>query len=238
MSDIHRIFQWLMDPDGNPATVDSPDIVNASWALSGRATGGCNLEFSEDILALKAAGIAVVFAAGNDGPAPGTSNSPGNNPGAISVGAVNRDLSIARQTSRGPSACGGGVFPGLVAPGVNVRTADLSHGGQPSYAIVSGSSLAAPHATGVLALLMEAFPSASVAELETALVNGAQDLGVAGADNTFGHGLANAIAALDQLHKQRQMSIRGEVGGDRTEPLVGEPKPLPRAPTLASPTQY
>ena len=203
MSDIHLAFQWLMDPDGDPATVDAPDIVNASWSLTGRGAGRCVLEFSDDIRALRNAGIAVVFAAGNDGPAPGTSSSPGDNPGVLSAGAVDRNLEVARQSSRGPSACDGAVFPRLVAPGVNVRTTDVSHGGLPSYATVSGSSLAAPHVAGVLALLAGAFPAASVAELETALVRAAQDLGDAGADNQYGHGLVDALAAFNALRDGR-----------------------------------
>jgi bacillopeptidase F len=201
MSDIHRAFQWLMDPDGDPSTADAPDVVNASWALAGRATGACVMEFDEDIRALKAAGIAVVFAAGNDGPAPGTSNSPGNNPGVLSVGAVDRDLVVARQASRGPSACAGSVFPALTAPGVNIRTADLSHGGQASYTVVSGSSLAAPHVAGVLALLAGAFPAASVAALEAALLGSARDLGPPGADPDYGAGLVDALAAYQALRQ-------------------------------------
>jgi bacillopeptidase F len=190
-----------MDPDGDPGTIDAPDVVNASWALAGRAVGQCVAEFSDDIRALRSAGIAVVFAAGNDGPAPGTSNSPGNNPGALSVGAVDRSFAVARQASRGPSACDGAVFPKLVAPGVNVRTADVSHGGLPSYAIVSGSSLAAPHAAGVLALLAGAFPSASVDELEAALLQSARDVGAAGPDNATGYGLVDALGAFDALRR-------------------------------------
>ena len=173
MSDIHLAFQWLLDPDGDPATVDAPDVVNASWALMGRGTGHCTLEFNDDIRVLRSAGIAVVFAAGNDGPMPATSNSPGNNPGVVSVGAIGRDMEVDRQTSRGPSACTGSAFPTLMAPGVQVRTADLSHGGQPSYTTTSGSSLAAPHVSGVLALLAGAFPTASVAQLEGALEHSA-----------------------------------------------------------------
>ena len=210
MSDIHRAFQWLMDPDGNPATVDAPDVVNASWTLTGRAAGACITEFGDDIRALRSAGIAVVFAAGNDGPAPRTSSSPGNNPGALSVGAVARDLSLARQASRGPSSCDGGLFPRVVAPGVNVRTTDLSHGGPPAYANVSGSSLAAPHAAGVMALLAGAFPSASVPELEAALERGATDLGPAGADIEYGHGLVHAGASFELLRTAREADAPGQ----------------------------
>ncbi len=204
MSDIHLGFQWLMDPDGDPATVDAPDVVNASWALTGRAAGTCIMEFSQDILALKSAGIAVVFAAGNDGPFPNTSNAPANNPDVLSVGAIDRGQELARQSSRGPSACDSTPFPRLVAPGVNVRTADLSHGGQPSYATVSGSSMAAPHAAGVLALLAGAFPSASVGELEAALLRGAQDLGSAGPDALYGQGRVDALAAFEAFRQARE----------------------------------
>lgn len=199
MSDIHRAFQWLLDPDGDPATPDAPDVVNASWTLSGAAAGSCIREFEEDILALRSAGMAVVFAAGNDGPAPGTSSSPGNNPGALSVGAVTRTRNLARQTSRGPSACDGSGFPRLLAPGVNVRTADLSHGGVPSYTSVSGSSLAAPHVSGALALLAAAFPQASVSELEEALQAGAAP----GPDPQLPARLLDVQAAFEHLRAQR-----------------------------------
>jgi len=202
ISDIHRVFQWLMDPDGDPATIDAPDVVNASWTLTGRPPGSCIAEFSDDIRALRASGIAVVFAAGNDGPRERTSSSPANNAGAVSVGAVERDLTIARQSSRGPSSCDGGVFPRLVAPGTNVRTADLTHGGPASYGNVSGSSLASPHVVGVLALLIGAFPAASVTQLEAALVSGARDLGEAGPDDRYGYGLVDAMGAFNALRAE------------------------------------
>jgi bacillopeptidase F len=227
MSDIHLAFQWLLDPDGDPATVDAPDVVNASWVLAGRRAGVCNLEFSEDIRALRYAGIAVVLASGNDGPFPNTSSSPANNPGALSVGAVDRNLEAGRQNSRGPSACDGTVFPKLVAPGINVRTSDLSHGGLASFASVSGSSLAAPHVAGVLALLAGAFPAASVEELETAVQRSARDLGEPGPDNQFGFGLLQALQAYKLLSDARTgsaddaklLGTRSRVGDDtRTGP--------------------
>jgi subtilisin family serine protease len=197
-SDIHLAFQWLLDPDGDLATLDAPDVVNASWGLTGTA-GQCITEFSTDIEVLKAAGIMIAIAAGNDGPAPLTSLSPGNNPQGFAAGAVDADLAIASFSSRGPSACDGSVYPELVAPGVNINTADLSFGGMPLYAVVSGTSYAAPHAAGALALLAEAFPQAGVAQLEEALTASARDLGVAGEDNSYGHGLADVQAAYQLL---------------------------------------
>ena len=197
-SDIHLAFQWLLDPDGDLVTVDAPDVVNASWGLIGTA-GQCITEFAADIETLKAAGIAVAFAAGNDGPAPLTSLSPGNNSQVLSAGAVDASLAVADFSSRGPSACDGSVYPKLAAPGVNVNTADLSFGGLPQYIVVSGTSYAAPHAAGALALLAGAFPHASVTQLEAALTAGARDLGVAGEDNSYGYGLADVQAAYQLL---------------------------------------
>jgi subtilisin family serine protease len=194
-SKLHLAFQWLLDPDNDPATLDAPDVVNASWGLSGLAPGSCNLEFREDIQALKAAGMAVVFAAGNAGPDAGTGASPANNPGALSTSAVDSALLLSPSSSRGPSSCDGSVFPKLVAPGVNVVSSDLSFGGMPLYASVSGTSYAAPHVTGSLALLASAFRAAPLSMIETALTDSAHDLGDAGPDNDYGHGLVDVAAA-------------------------------------------
>lgn len=197
-SDIHLAFQWLLDPDGNAATVDAPDVVNASWGLAGTA-GQCITEFSADISALKAAGIAVTFGAGNNGAAPLTSQSPANDPQGFASGAVDELLGIAPFSSRGPSACDGSVYPKMAAPGVNIYTADLSSGGLPLYTTVSGTSYAAPHTAGVMALLVNAFPDATVGELESALTQSAHDLGVGGPDNSYGYGLVDALAAYQAL---------------------------------------
>jgi bacillopeptidase F len=206
LSGIHQGFQWLLDPDGNPLTDDAPDVVNNSWGFGDNADA-CILEFQQDIQALKAAGIAVVFAAGNAGPNPLTSVSPGYNPESFSVGAVDNSRTVASFSSRGLSACGGAVFPEVVAPGVNVRTADLSLGGIALYTTVSGTSFAAPHVSGAMALLMSAFPSKTVPELEAALQQSAVDLGRAGADNDYGHGLINVAAAYRLLLRGTQNPV-------------------------------
>jgi serine protease AprX len=199
LSNIHRAFQWLLDPDGDLATVDAPDVVNASWGLSGGALGACNKEFHGDIQALNTAGIAVVFAAGNDGPAPATAASPAANPGVLSVGAVDGALALSDLSSRGPSGCDGSVFPSVVAPGQNVLSSDLSFGGLPLYATVSGTSFAAPHVSGAMALLAGAFPAATVTQLRNAVVDTATDMDAAGPDINTGAGLINTMAAFQRL---------------------------------------
>lgn len=102
-SAIHLGYQWLLDPDGNPATNDAPDVVNNSWGLQD-PVHGCITEFQTDIQVLKAAGIALAFSAGNDGPNPATSVSPANYPESFSVGAVDSSSTILNSSSRGPSA--------------------------------------------------------------------------------------------------------------------------------------
>ena len=198
LSGIHQGFQWLLDPDGIPGTNDIPDVVNNSWGFPD-LVGQCYTEFSSDIEVLKAAGIAVVFSAGNQGSL--GSESPADNPEGFAVGSIDSSLNVAASSSRGPSACDGSFFPEVVAPGVSVRAADLTFGGvfPDSYASVSGTSFAAPHVAGTMALLRQANPDASAAELEQALTGSTVDLGAIGADNESGYGLIDAVAANDLL---------------------------------------
>ena len=196
-SGIHQAFQWLLDPDGNPATDDAPDIVNNSWGITDG--GGCNTVFQPDIDALRAADIAVVFSGGNAGPGDNSSESPANNAHVTSVGAVNINRRVAEFSSRGPSACDGTQFPKVVAPGDGVLTTDLSFGGSPYYVLVSGTSFAAPHVAGVMALLKGAQPLATANDLETAVRTGAVDIEGAGPDPAAGYGLVDAQAALGAL---------------------------------------
>ena len=147
---VHRAYQWLLDPDGDPTTDDAPDVVNNSWTFT---SSGCHLEFEQDLQALRAAGILPIFAAGNSGPGTGTSLSPGNNPSAFAVGATDNADQIYSGSSRGPSSCDGSVFPEITAPGVGIHSSSLNG----AYFDSTGTSLAAPHVAGVLAVLLSAY---------------------------------------------------------------------------------
>ena len=217
---IHSGFQWLLDPDGNPATADAPDVVNNSWSIN---SSGCNLEFRLDVQALQNAGIVPVFAAGNYGPAASTNVSPANYPESLAVGAINNNSAIYAYSSRGPSACGetSTVYPEIVAPGVNIYTTER-YG---LYNLATGTSLAAPHVAGGLALLLSAFPNLTVAQQKGALLNSAVDLGVAGPDNTFGYGRLNLLAAYQSL-----------AGGNPTATPTNTPIPPTATNTPVPPT--
>ncbi|OGQ00499.1 MAG: hypothetical protein A2Z40_05100 [Deltaproteobacteria bacterium RBG_19FT_COMBO_60_16] len=199
-SAIHQGFQWLLDPDGNPDTNDAPDAVNNSWGFE-QNPNQCNLEFQPDVQVLKSAEIEVVFSGGNTGPYPSSSVSPANYPESFSVGAVDGSYAVAPFSGRGPSACGGGIYPAAVAPGVGIRSSDLTYGGAfpGSYGNATGTSFAAPHVSGLMALLAGAFPCATVSQVEDALKGTALDLDAAGPDNDSGYGFVNGFAAYDAL---------------------------------------
>ena len=200
-STLHQGFQWLLDPDGDPATDDAPDVVNNSWGFRD-LVDRCYLEFQTDIQTLKAAGIAVVFSAGNEGPNPSTSISPANNPESFAVGAIDSSLTIANFSSRGPSACilNNDFFPEVVAPGVNIKVADLTFGLPiPRFTHLDGTSFAAPHVAGGMALLRQAFPGLDPIELESALIDSAVDLGAVGPDDDYGFGMLDVLAAYRTL---------------------------------------
>ena len=139
------------DPDGNPATEDAVPILNLSL-------GGLGHE--DDILCravdtLVSLGISCVVAAGNEGPDKQTIGSPGSSRRAITVGALHRDgRTLAAFSSRGPTTGHGMPKPDLCAPGTAI-VSTVPAGG---YAGFSGTSMAAPHAAGALALLMSLLP--------------------------------------------------------------------------------
>ena len=196
---IHSGFQWLLDPDGDSLTDDAPDIVNNSWgSISSQST--CDTEFHVDIDELKLADIEVVFAAGNGGPFDYSLYSPADYAEVISVGSVDEFMNVANTSSRGASNCSTGFYPNLAAPGVGIYTTDLSPAVfGPQYVTVEGTSFAAPHLTGIIALLKSEVPTASHNDIRNALYTTALDLDAPGPDNVTGYGLVDAHQALLKL---------------------------------------
>lgn len=196
-------FQWAMNPDGNPNTInDMPDVISNSW-YDPNATDECTGIYKTTFDALEAAGIAIVFSAGNNGPSSSTITKPKNintnEVNVFAVGNINGNTSgypIASSSSRGPSTCGGTgsllIKPEVVAPGTSVRSSVRGGG----YATMSGTSMASPHVAGAIALLKQVFPNFTGTQLKYALYNTAVDLGDPGEDNTYGKGLIDVYAAF------------------------------------------
>ncbi len=201
-------FQWAMDPDGNPSTTsDMPDAICNSW-YDPNTTNECNSLYRTTFDAVEAAGIAIVFSAGNSGSGASTITMPKNiNNDTVSVfcvGAteINPPYNIAGFSSRGPSTCNAVgsllIKPEVAAPGVGVRSA-VAGGGYSNY---SGTSMAAPHVTGAILLLKEAFPNLTGRQIKMALYMSATDMGAPGEDNDYGMGLINVPAAYNYLINQ------------------------------------
>jgi hypothetical protein len=202
-------YQWAMNPDGDIHTVqDIPDVINNSWGRpDDQTTDHCDSWISDLMDAIETAGIANVFSGGNDGPnnsAVGLLQSINTSPvNTFSVGSVDANqpapYPLSSFSSRGPTQCPGEgsqkIHPQVVAPGQNVRSA----WGNDAYNTISGTSMAAPHVSGAVLLLKEAFPFLSGEELLWALYHSAIDYGAEGEDNDFGKGLIDVKAAFDLL---------------------------------------
>ncbi len=217
-------FQWAADPDGDPGTVDDvPAVINCSWLDSN--ISNCDQTYWQVIDNVEALGTAVVFSAGNSGPDPQTITPPKNrisSPVNIfatgSVDGHNPNLPISSTSSRGPSACDGQTKkPEAVAPGVNVRSS-VPGGG---YDDNSGTSMAAPHVAGAVALLRSAFPWMTGTELKTVLLNTARDLGPQGEDNTYGMGIIDVYAAYNYLKRTVTLDQVRESGARMTGSFIG-----------------
>lgn len=142
---------------------------------------------------LRRRGVLPVFAVGNEGPS--SSRYPGNYPEALSVGASDPGGSVADFSSsetflrrKDPTV------PDIVAPGVDVLS--CVPGGK--YMLMSGSSMAVPHIAGLAALLMEARPKKTIAQIEAAIFKSANLTSTMEGERA-NRGLPDGPNALDAL---------------------------------------
>ena len=137
---------------------------------------------------LNAQGILSIAAAGNSGNS--GSFYPASYPSVISVAAIKSNKVVARFSTRNAEV-------DIAAPGVQVlSTYSNSTSGYVSW---SGTSMACPHVAAVAALVWSAKPSATNYEVRAALIATAEDLGVPGRDDSYGHGLVQGKNAIDYL---------------------------------------
>lgn len=214
---------------GVPASTCPPiKVTNNSYGPSGGGAFDPNSATVKLQRALAAEGVVTVWAAGNDGGDGSTSltNPPGQDPtgGILSVASYNdldtgtRDGAVSSYSSRGRNGTLS-TYPDLSAPGENITSScrlylpicstglDPRNGGD--YNTISGTSMAAPHIAGIVAQLFQANPSATPAQIETALISTAHrytdgapyQADPRGGSTSYdkGHGLVDVVAASDAI---------------------------------------
>jgi subtilisin family serine protease len=187
-------MEWIIDPDNNPATNDGAQVVNMS--LGGTGTYSEMVAPTDNMVA---ANVFPSFSIGNSGPGASTTGSPGNVPSAFGVGATDSLDVIASFSSRGPVTwnyppyVGTWIKPDISAPGVLIFSSIPGGTWEGDW---SGTSMAAPHITGTVALMLQANPTLTVDQVKLLLQQTAVDRGDPGMDNTYGWGRVNAFAAV------------------------------------------
>ena len=230
-------FEWFLAPTDaggeDPRPDLGADVINNSWSCP--ESEGCT---DPDILRevvenVRAAGVAVVIAAGNAGATCSTIDEvPAIYEAGFSVGATDSADQIAGFSSLGPVTVDGShrLKPDLTAPGVNVRSASLSAGYMPNF---SGTSAAAPHVTGAIALLWSAVPAreGEVDGTELALEGGAVPLtldlpcggfsGLVVPNHVFGWGRLDVAGAYAQFLPPRELRLPD---AERADPRALPPR--------------
>jgi serine protease len=211
---LYDIAQGILYAAGLPAdngaggTIQAPTgakIINLSLGTP------VNVPVLADaITAASNAGALIVAAAGNAGTS--EANFPASYPQVLSVSAVGPDRELASYSSFGSTV-------DIAAPGGDFADGDDSFGvgstvwnfvsSSPQYAFEQGTSMAAPHVSGVAALILAANPGLTAAQLRSRLTDFAVDVGAAGRDDNYGAGIVNARNSLAQnLAPDRQLRAR------------------------------
>jgi subtilisin family serine protease len=158
-----------------------------SMSLGG---SGANFLVESALLSAWNQGVLLIASAGNSGcPSPTASDTvgfPARNPHVVAIANLNSATTVSSTSSCGPTV-------ELAAPGTNIlSTCHIAFG----YCTKSGTSMAAPHVSGVAALVKHHNPALTNDQLRCLLRATADDLGPAGHDRQFGHGRVDAASAV------------------------------------------
>jgi len=184
VSNIFLAFDW--------AITNKARIINFSGDLY--HTGEHEDLMTTAINNIVAAGVIPVMVAGNVDGLEDSITCPGDELNSLTVGATDYNDIIASFSRHGPVDLHGKKYikPDISAPGVSVLS--TYPGGR--YVYESGTSMAAPHVSGTVALMLEQNTSLTPVQIRKILENTAVDLGSVGKDNYYGAGRINASKAV------------------------------------------
>ena len=195
------------------ATNNFAHVINMSLGVDGGGDSGLNAAIKR----AANAGAFVVVATGNSGldypfyPANLAASSSYEGM-VVAVAAVTDSGAIASFSND----CGAAMNSCLVAPGVSVVTTRDGATSATYTTSASGTSFAAPHVSGALALLVQLYPDAYAADptsIAWFMFDGARDLGAAGVDSVYGHGLLDirgAMAVADSAISAASLSLSSD----------------------------
>ena len=177
------------------AVSSGADVISMSLGAPTSLDGALN----DAIKSAVDSGVVVVVSSGNCGEGCPSAKcgsyrgvtSPGSSPYAISVGAVDKSKQVACFSSGG-SIPGVGIKPDVTAPGVNIMSS--VPGG--AYASKMGTSMAAPHVSGAVALLLSENHQLTQDDVVRIFEKTSLDLGELGKDTAYGSGLIDLEKAL------------------------------------------
>ncbi|KAG0234657.1 serine protease [Mortierella sp. GBAus27b] len=155
ISGIISGMQWAFN---DARSSRRPSIMNMSLGTSKNAA------MDDAARAVVGSGIHLVAAAGNNAATDACSLSPGGSGAAIMVGASDDTDTVAKFSSNGPCVT-------IFAPGVNITSSWI--GSPTAMKTISGTSMAAPHVAGIVALLIAQYGNTSPSNLRGALQNAA-----------------------------------------------------------------
>ena len=188
------------------------DVINLSIGTGNFASGNCGHSWAVAANNAVANGVVVVAASGNENRT-NSMGSPACGASVIAVGATwkadyptcedaqtNWNWGVCTDFSPGEDdvVCFSNEsdFLDVSAPGANIWSASNAAGGG-SIAGQSGTSMASPQVAGLAALILEADPTLTPAEVRQVIRDGAIDLGPAGFDRGYGHGRIDVINSLN-----------------------------------------
>ncbi len=173
------------------------NVINMSLAGS----GSCTQDYQEAINQVTSAGVVVVAAAGNSAQSGNPVMNPASCQGVIAVGAVGPDETKASYSESQPYvfiAAPGGEEGAGIHEGILSALPSLVSGSNETFKFMQGTSMAAPHVSGVVALMFSVNPSLTPTQVANILAVTASPLGGSVPNPDTGYGLLNAGMAVAQ----------------------------------------